>query len=103
MRVALDRHQLGDLDAADLADAPQVVAAEVHQHHVLGALLLARSQLLLHPPVGRLIAASPPGARNWPVAQLATLHRHQDLRRCAEDGRRGQLEEIHVGRGVERS
>ena len=44
--VGLDPHQLLDLDAAVLADAAEVVAAEVHQHHVLGALLLVLEQLL---------------------------------------------------------
>ena len=48
VRVALDGHQLVDLDAAVLAHAPEVVAAEVDQHHVLGALLLVGEQLLGH-------------------------------------------------------
>src|SRR5690606_15753970 len=34
--VALDLHHLVDAHGADLADAAEVVAAEVHQHHVLG-------------------------------------------------------------------
>src|SRR5690606_25245393 len=33
--VAFHRHQLVDLDAARLADPAQVVALQVHQHHVL--------------------------------------------------------------------
>src|SRR5690606_37026303 len=37
--VALDRHQFVDLDAAGHAHATQVVALQVHQHHVFGALL----------------------------------------------------------------
>ena len=47
LRVALDRHVLVGLDRAELGDAADVVAAEVHQHDVLGALLLAGAQLLL--------------------------------------------------------
>ena len=39
VRVGLDHHQLVDLDRAVLADAAEVVAAEVDQHHVLGPLL----------------------------------------------------------------
>ena len=45
VRVGLDRHQLVDLDAAVLADAAEVVAAEVDEHHVLGALLRVGEQL----------------------------------------------------------
>ena len=45
MRIALDRHLLGDADAADLRDAADVVAAEVEQHHVFGPLLRGGRQL----------------------------------------------------------
>ena len=45
VRVGLDRHERLDLDAAGLADAPEVVAAEVDEHHVLGALLRVLEQL----------------------------------------------------------
>src|SRR5438445_12626796 len=60
VRIALDGHQLGDFYAAGHADAPQVVATEVHQHHVLGALLLASPKLLLHPEIGSLVAPPTP-------------------------------------------
>src|SRR5690606_7823585 len=43
--VALHHHQLVDLDAAGSADAAEVVALEVDQHHVLGALLGVADQL----------------------------------------------------------
>ena len=43
--VGLDLHQLVHVDAAVLAHAPEVVAAEVDEHHVLGALLLVGEQL----------------------------------------------------------
>ncbi len=39
VRVGLDDHQLVDRDRAVLADPPEVVATQVDQHHVLGALL----------------------------------------------------------------
>ena len=51
--VGLDGHERLDLDGAVLADAAEVVAAEVDEHHVLGALLLVREQLAgdaLRPP-----------------------------------------------------
>ena len=47
VRVALDHHQLGHLDRADLRDAADVVAPEIDQHHVLGALLGIGEQLAL--------------------------------------------------------
>ena len=44
--VGLDDHQLVDLDRAVLADPAEVVAAEVDEHHVLGALLGVLEQAL---------------------------------------------------------
>ena len=42
--VGLDPHQLRDLDAADLADAAEVVAQQVDDHQVLGPVLLVGAQ-----------------------------------------------------------
>ena len=44
--VALDHHLLGDLDRADLGDAADIVAREIEQHQMLGALLGIGEQLL---------------------------------------------------------
>jgi len=46
VRVDLDRHEAVDRDRAVLAHAPEVVAAEVDEHDVLGALLLVGEQLV---------------------------------------------------------
>ena len=56
--VAADVHELDHLDRARPADPAQVVAAEVDQHHVLGALLGVGQQLGLQRGVlGRRRAA----------------------------------------------
>ena len=49
--VVLHDHELVDLHRAVLAHAPEVVAAEVDEHHVLGPLLLVGEQLVRHPLV----------------------------------------------------
>ena len=46
LAVALDEELVGDLDRADLGDPADIVAAEVQQHQVLGALLGVGEQLL---------------------------------------------------------
>jgi hypothetical protein len=63
VRVGLHAHEGLDLDRAVLADPPEVVAAEVDEHHVLRALLLVREQLggdrassAVSPPRGRVPA-----------------------------------------------
>ena len=59
--VALDEELVGDGDAADLGDAADVVAAEVEQHQVLGALLRIGEQFALPAPCPRA-ALRPRGA-----------------------------------------
>ncbi len=53
--VVLDLHELGHLHGAEAAHAAEVVAAEVHEHEVLGPLLLVGQQLardrVVVPPV----------------------------------------------------
>ena len=69
--VAADLHELHDLDGARLADPAQVVAAEIDQHHVLGALLGVGQQLSLQDRVlgrsgaARLRAGDGMGAPRW--------------------------------------
>ena len=62
VRVVLDRHQRLDRHAAVLADAAEVVAAEVDEHHVLGALLLVGEQVALEPLVLGGVGAARPRA-----------------------------------------
>ena len=44
--VALDEELVGDLDRADLGDAADIVAAEIEQHQMLGALLRIGQQFV---------------------------------------------------------
>ena len=62
-RVRLDDHQAGDLDAAELAHAAEVVAHEVGDHQVLGAGLVVAAQLGGREGVGDRLAA---GERRCP-------------------------------------
>ena len=45
VRVAFDDHQFFDLHRAVLADSSEIVAAEIDQHDVFGALLFVGEQL----------------------------------------------------------
>ena len=56
--VGLDVHQVRHVHGADLADDAEVVAQQVGDHQVLGAVLLAGAQLLGQAHVlGRRLAA----------------------------------------------
>jgi len=81
VRVALDEHQAVDLDAAELAHAAHIVAAEVDQHHVLGALLLVVHHLIGRAPGLPSLWLRADGFRRWAVLHLALVHAHQQLRR----------------------
>ncbi len=99
--VALDRHQLRDLDRAVVADAAEVVASEVDEHHVLGRLLLVRAQLLAEQrvlDVGRAARARP---RDRAVVDAPARAAHEHLGRGAEDRRLPELQIEHVGRRVD--
>ena len=107
VRVALDREGLGHLDAAGLGDAADVVARQVDQHQVLGALLRVGAQLGLERLVllGRRAARARAGER--PDRHLVALGRvllaHQDLGRGADDLEVAHVVEVHVRRRVQRA
>ena len=106
--VALDHHQLGHLDAARLADPAQVIAAQVHQHHVFGPLLGIGQQIRLKGPVFALVGAPGPGAgdrsqggfdRTWPPwgAGIERIGLHHHLRAGADQVPAAEVEEGHIG------
>ena len=93
--VGLDPHQLGHLDAADLADAAEVVAQQVDDRHVLGPALLVGAQRRGEARVlvrGRAAAA---GALDRPRFRPAlAVDREEALRRGAQHG---EVAEAQVG------
>jgi len=106
--VALNHHQLADADAARNADAAQVVATEVHEHHVLGPLLRIGQEVLLQGQVFGFVAAAGPGARDRPQGSLDPaaaighglgLDHHLGTR--ANQVPASEVEEGHVRRGVD--
>ncbi len=50
--VTLNDHEVGDLHTAVFADAADVVAGEVHEHHVLGAFFGVGEQIFF---VGQIL------------------------------------------------
>ena len=101
MRVALHAHHLGDVHGADLRDLAEVVPSEIHEHHVLGAVLFALQEF----PGQRVVL----GARGAAVTRSGNgAERHapsrapnEDLRRGAGHRAIGKAEIEHVGRRIE--
>ena len=102
VRVAFDRHQFVDFDAAGHADAAEVVAFEVDQHHVFGALLRIADQVA---DARRIVVALEARARAGDGAGFDEIaaHRHQPFRRGADHGPAIAREHAGERRGIVRA
>src|SRR5947207_2668149 len=83
--VALDGEQVRDAHAAEPRHPPHVVPPQIHEHHVLGALLLVGAQLVGERVVLLAGAAARAGAGDGPDGDLAPLHPDQHFRRRSEE------------------
>ena len=79
VRVALDRHLLGDLDATDGRHPANVVASQIEQHDVLGDLLRIGEHLGGQCFVRLSAGTARPGAGDRPQRDYLALLAHQDL------------------------
>ena len=99
--VAGDLHELSDVHSARLAHFRQVVARQVNQHDVLGALFRIADEFFRKPAVFNLSIAAWPRTGNRVSEDLAVFHRHECFRRGA-DYAEGlafgvfHLEQVHV-------
>ncbi len=99
--VVLDLLEARHPHGAGHADPADVVAAEVDQHHVLGPFLGVGGEVFGEPAVAFGVDAARPGAGDRPGLQAAAGLAHQHLGRGADQGAVGQLEQHHVGAGVD--
>jgi hypothetical protein len=81
VRAALDEHEPVHLYGAVLAYASHVVAAQVDQHYVLGALLFVAEHFLGERLVFLFRCAAGSRAGDGPVFHFALVDAHQQLRR----------------------
>ena len=109
MAVALYAEGLGHLDAAGFGNTSDVIARQVDQHHMLGALLWVIDQFGLGRPVLRQARAARPGAGQRPDGDFLLGLRagrhgflaHQNLGTGAHHMEISQVVVIHIGAGVE--
>ena len=90
--MRFDRAQLRHRDRAVLADAAEVVAREVDDHHVLGAVLLA-------PGEGRAVDR---GALDRTRHHAVAVDTEEQLGRRGDDGQGGRCGTERAERGVRR-
>src|SRR5437667_78709 len=99
--VALDREQVRDMYAAEPRHPPHVVPPQIHEHHVLGALLLVGAQLVGERVVLLAGAAARAGAGDGPDGDLAPLHPDQHFRRAADQRDVVEREVKEIRSGIE--
>ena len=101
VRIALDEHQPLHLHRAVLAHAAEIVAAQVDEHDVLGALLGIGEQFGLRAARSSFSsAAARTRASERPVERVASLDLHQHLGRTAHHGNIVELQKIQVRRRI---
>ena len=96
--MKLRRH----VDGADLGDAADVVAAEIEQHQVLGALLgIGEQHFGLSAWSSASVGATAARAGDRADGDLAVAHAHEDLGARADEGEGAEIEVEEERRGVE--
>lgn len=98
---ALDHHEAVDAGLERVAHARDVVARQVHQHDVLGAVLEARRQLVRQPLVLLGRGAALDRARDRVRDDAAALALDQQLRAGADDLEVGAVDVEQVRRRVD--
>ena len=105
--VALHGESLGDLYRAGFGDAADVVARQVNQHDMLGALFRVVDEFLLCGLVRLWRRGARPGPRERPDSDHLPLPGlllpHQNFGRCADHMKVAKVIVVHVGRGIERA
>src|SRR6185437_14624476 len=69
--VSLHIHEVVDLHGTVFTYAPQIIAAKIHQHYMLGAFLFIVEHLLLKAKIFRFVCAARMSACNGTVFELA--------------------------------
>src|SRR5436190_17207297 len=103
MGIAFDGHGFSYPNAARFSNAADIVASEVHQHHVFSAFLRIRKQFPLQLDI--LFACRTPWSRasNRPHRDHPTFKSYQNFRRSSDNMEIAQVKVEHVWRWIERA
>ena len=107
--IGLDREQVGDLDRADLGHAAEIVAQQIDDHQILGALLLVHGEPGLEAGIFARRAAPGRGALHRPRRHVLALAAEEQLGRQRQHVELGRVDQRAIGhallapeRGIER-
>ena len=93
-------HEPLHVDRAGAGYAPEVVAAQIHQHDVLGAFLGIFLQFCGEAGVFEIVGSAFAGPGDGGELELAFVAPDHDFGRRAEQGDARQIHEEHIRRGV---
>src|SRR5947207_59663 len=96
MTVTLDDHKVLNFDGAKVADAADVIAGEVHKHHVFGAFLGIGQEFLLQSFILRGGFAAAASAGDGPNFDFFILAANVNFRRSADERKTAEFEQKHV-------
>ena len=96
MAVALKRHELVYIHRSKLGNTTNIVARQIHQHHMLGNLFWIFLQLGCQFAIVLLVDTTFASARNWSTHHFAIAQLHQRLGRATNNGQFGMLDVIHI-------
>ena len=82
--IGLDGEEVGDLDRADLGDAAEIVAKQIDDHQILGALLLVNGEPGLEASILARRAPAGRGALHRAARQVLALAAEEQLGRERE-------------------
>src|SRR6185437_1652553 len=100
VRVAFHEHEVADAHGAEVAYAANVIAAEIDEHDVFGALFFVGAQFLLQAQVFGFIFTALTSSGDGAVLKLVASNADQHFRRRAENGHVSHAEEVHIRRGI---
>ena len=100
MGKTLHIHAALQVHAAGLGHPPEVIAPQIHQHHMLGLFLGVTAQFLRQPGIFQIVPATAPRPGDGRQLQAAFLAAHHDFRRGPPEAEVCQPHEEHVGRGI---
>ena len=103
VRIALDGKKLFHLHRAVLAHAAQVIAPQIHEHDVFGALFGVGAEFGFEAQVFFFVAAARTRSGDGPVEDVAALHLDEHFRGAANDGNVSEAQKKHVRRGIQRA
>src|SRR6266516_2660620 len=101
LAVALDEELFGDFDAANFGDPPDIVAAEIEQHEMLGALLGIGEEFGFECLILARRCATWPGAGDRTDRHDATGGLHHDFRTGSGDCETAEIEKIKIWRWID--